>query len=260
MSKGPNLDFTIKKLITEIHYEHPGYSAPEVRKELRDHIKDRKPYCYYGPNWPVESTVRNWLKKIPKPDYPDEIDPLDKPWNLLTLVDYDISPDALPSVMFIQAEAIKNNKEFTVREALWVARLHRFIKLINAKGTKDDRDKRYKAALEYQARVYARQEIVYNTLAEVGALPDNETEKWLFLTSDAFLYGVVTGDKEVHKIAITKLKELLPDFFSNELSGKEERLCLHTYPIMVTATELLESRKQKREKGVNNERSHNKKG
>ena len=54
--------------------------------------------------------------------------PLDEPWSLGCLAEYDIPPDALPIVMLIYENRLAEEEQhFTIREALWIARLYKVI-------------------------------------------------------------------------------------------------------------------------------------
>lgn len=51
--------------------------------------------------------------------------PLDEPWSLASLVQYPIGPEALPSVLMVWASQQEGTDlEFSIRQALWVARLY----------------------------------------------------------------------------------------------------------------------------------------
>ena len=55
--------------------------------------------------------------------------PLDNSWSLGCLTQYDIPSEALPIVMNIYNKCLVEDDEFTIREALWVGRLHKIIEL-----------------------------------------------------------------------------------------------------------------------------------
>jgi hypothetical protein len=53
---------------------------------------------------------------------------LDEPWSVGCLAKKDIPPEALPKVMFIYEKRLREAEQhFTIREALWIARLHETI-------------------------------------------------------------------------------------------------------------------------------------
>jgi len=53
---------------------------------------------------------------------------LDSPWSLGCLAKYDIPPEALPIVIWIYEKRLREEEQhFTIREVLWIARLHKVI-------------------------------------------------------------------------------------------------------------------------------------
>tara|TARA_R100000049_G_C1930658_1_gene74648 strand:+ start:470 stop:1234 length:765 start_codon:yes stop_codon:yes gene_type:complete len=118
MPKGPLITDEVRRLITKIYVEHTDWQAKEVQSEL-NHLLNSK--------WPGLSAVQKALTKIRKKD--DERSPeskeLDGPWSTASMVRYPIPPEALPSVLKAWACAReKYNHPFTIREALWAARLY----------------------------------------------------------------------------------------------------------------------------------------
>jgi len=56
------------------------------------------------------------------------LSPLDSQWSLGCLAKYDIPPEALPAVMYIYNKRQRAlEPDFTIREVLWIARLHKTI-------------------------------------------------------------------------------------------------------------------------------------
>ncbi len=54
--------------------------------------------------------------------------PLDEPWHVVTLADYDMPAEALPALLLIWGKSQEEPDEpLTIREAMWVARLYRLI-------------------------------------------------------------------------------------------------------------------------------------
>lgn len=121
----------VERLIARVCTEHPEWLAKpqkiqqEVIRQLPDRLK-----VWGGPNWPGKSAIQNRLKRI-RPKFenrPPEVEQLDMPWSVGCLAKYDMPPDALPIVMRIYEERLREEEQrFTIREALWIARLHKTI-------------------------------------------------------------------------------------------------------------------------------------
>lgn len=56
--------------------------------------------------------------------------PLDKPWHMGTLKDYPLPPEAIPSILAAleSREMFTRHREVTIRQALWISRLHTVVK------------------------------------------------------------------------------------------------------------------------------------
>lgn len=67
---------------------------------------------------PDKETIRRKVSEIFRRD-----EPLDCPWSSVSLADYPISPELLPTVITVWAKAIEEGRILTIRQALWVARL-----------------------------------------------------------------------------------------------------------------------------------------
>jgi len=73
---------------------------------------------------PTEETMMSHISKAR--NHP--VSPLDSPWSIGYLGQYDIPPEALPKVMSIYEKRLRAIKpHFTIREVLWIARLHKTI-------------------------------------------------------------------------------------------------------------------------------------
>lgn len=53
--------------------------------------------------------------------------PFDELWSLGSLVEYPIPAEAMPAVMSAYKKTLAGNGELTIREAQWIARLHRIV-------------------------------------------------------------------------------------------------------------------------------------
>ncbi len=64
--------------------------------------------------------VQKELTKIRK----NPSSPLDEPWSLGSLAEYEIPPEAMPTVMSAYKKRLAEKDVLTIREALWIGRLH----------------------------------------------------------------------------------------------------------------------------------------
>jgi len=93
----------------------PKALAYEIHKELIQQGEKRTPKL---------STIEKQISKVR--NHPSS--PLDSQWSVGCLGQYDIPPEALPKVMSIYEQRLRELKQrFTIREALWIARLHKII-------------------------------------------------------------------------------------------------------------------------------------
>lgn len=131
MPRGAKLTDEVERLIARVCMEHPEWLAKP--QKIQQEVIRQLPYrlkVWGGPNWPGKSVIQDRLKKI-RPKFenrPPEVEQLDAPWSLGYLAKYDMSPDALPIVMRIYRGRLRQEEQhFTIREALWIARLHKII-------------------------------------------------------------------------------------------------------------------------------------
>ena len=126
MAKGPIITNEIKVLIAKVHREHPKWKAPEVQREVSYIVRKDNPKLPSG--WPHLSAVQKVLAIVRKP----HLDPQDKPWSMAALDDYPIPPEVIPTVLKCWKYRVTlrehehpafRTKEFTIRDAKWVARL-----------------------------------------------------------------------------------------------------------------------------------------
>jgi hypothetical protein len=160
-----------------------------------------------GEQSPELSTLE---KRISRYSSTYEFDSIDDPWTISSLSKYDIPPEALPAVMHQQAEAIKWNRTFSIREALWVGRFYYILK-----GTEWEFES-YPGLVEMFANQYAKSEMLDEVLRDIGKSPDKETKLSLFERYyDSFVYYFMTKDEEPIKRLIKEIKSnpQLADWF-----------------------------------------------
>jgi hypothetical protein len=125
MPKGPTITHRVRELIAKVHYEHTDWRAKEVQHEVNALLAKGHPGL--NPDWPGLSAIQKELNRLRKSPNPQ-----DKPWNMLTLSEYELPPEALPAVLHAWFHTRLNSSHpFTVREAKWVARLHCIMKDID---------------------------------------------------------------------------------------------------------------------------------
>ncbi len=121
MPRGPVITPRVRALIAKVHYEHADWSAKEVQAEVVNLIS--KTYIHKKLDWPGISAVQKVLQSLR-----ESPNPKDNPWNLLTLSQYELPADALPSVLQVWVHtSLNSSRPLTIREANWVARFYRGI-------------------------------------------------------------------------------------------------------------------------------------
>lgn len=150
MPKGPPITDAVEALIARIYQDHPKWKARVIQKEVEYLLHAENPGL--PSHWPGLSKVQKVLATIRKKakELPD--DPQDKPWNMATLDEYPISPEAIPEVLRIWALRMESGISFTIREAKWAARFSAFIL---------DGSKYSRRTISTLASQYARLEVVY---------------------------------------------------------------------------------------------------
>ena len=140
MSKGPRLTPGITKLIEKIYIANRQIRPKEARGKLLKQMKAEGLDQIFGSNYPALNTVSQELKQLRDKDSarPDELKSLDEPWSFGSLAEYPIPPEAIPLVASIYEKCLMegNNSErwnLTIREALWIGRLHKIIELYKPK-------------------------------------------------------------------------------------------------------------------------------
>jgi len=118
MPRGPTIPPRVRELIARVYYEHTDWTAKEVQGEVNALV--RKIHLRLKPDWPGLSAVQKELFSLRKSPNPQ-----DRPWNILTLSEYELPADALPAVLETWVHTrLNSSRAFTIREAKWVAWLH----------------------------------------------------------------------------------------------------------------------------------------
>ncbi len=120
MPKGPKITAEVKRFIAEVNDEHPDWMAKEVKDEVQRRL--RRLGHQPNPNWPGISAIQIELKRM-RDDRGKGPLPIDSPWSIGRLAEYDIPSEAVSKVLEIQAIRAAHDP-LTIREAKWVGRLH----------------------------------------------------------------------------------------------------------------------------------------
>jgi len=136
MAKGYHLTPEVRKLITRIYLDHPSYGPTQIHKELLNRMKETGLDKKYGSDWPGISAVGKVVREIRTRDSArsPESKSLDEPWTFASLAEYPIAPEAIPLVASIYDKCLMEGNwteewNLTIREALWIGRLHKIIEL-----------------------------------------------------------------------------------------------------------------------------------
>jgi hypothetical protein len=249
MAKGPYLTPRIRKLIAHIYIENRAIRPTDARNKLLQKMKNEGLDKIFGPNFPGISTVSKELKAIRERDEArlHELKELDKPWNILSLKDHAISPEALSTVLILWFWTRENlDIEFTIREAQWAARLYAVAKNVPINF------------FSFAIRAYASNEIV-------AELTGDFTAKMLSL--DMMIYQLMTGQEitpeQIEKIFGEEEDEFFAQVTEEELAfmkSIESATGFQQSEIYMNFEDAVHHWKAKHRGGKNNERSHKKKG
>lgn len=131
MAKNPIITDEAKLLIQQFHSRHPRWKAKDIQIRVSQVLHSRN--LQLPPGWPGLSSVQKHLAKIKNRDS----DPRDKPWSFSYLAEYPIAPEAIPLVVSIYEKCLLEDASgdwlFSIREALWIGRLHKIIEMYKPK-------------------------------------------------------------------------------------------------------------------------------
>lgn len=161
MAKGPLVTDGVRILIASVQNKHPRWKARQILDETRLLLRKHNPEL--SPDWPSLSTVQKELAAINRKNKGETENPLDLPWSIATLAEYEMPPDTLPAILKVQEliegrareRAVGDNDRswrLTIRQARWTSRLCYMF-------SDDDI-----ATLAFAARMYARMERIRETL------------------------------------------------------------------------------------------------
>jgi len=122
MARGPTITSRVKQIIAKIYYDHPDWTAKEIQNEVSNHVQKMK--LNSRPDWPGLSAIQKELGDLRK-----VVNPRDNPWNVLSLSEFELPPESLPTVLEVWVHTTLNTpRPLTIREAKWVSYLYVVIK------------------------------------------------------------------------------------------------------------------------------------
>lgn len=127
MAKGPIVTNEIESFIARVYDEHRTWNAKQVQREVSYLLHKENPQLPKG--WPGLSAVQKVLAKVRKGERELPVDPQDEPWSMASLETYPILPEALSHVLQLwQIFNLDFGMTFTIRDAKWTARLYHLLK------------------------------------------------------------------------------------------------------------------------------------
>ena len=124
MPHGPIITDSVKNCIARVYLENPDWTSYKIHSEV--HARLLKDDSQVIPGWPRLSTIQKVLAKLRavKADMYPKLQWLDEPWDVTTMAEDEIPPEALPTVMKMVVHFRQTLKrQMTIREVRWAARL-----------------------------------------------------------------------------------------------------------------------------------------
>lgn len=117
MARGSIVTEEVRSLIASVFLQHRKWHAWEIQEEVNHTLKG---------NGPGISAIQKQLTKLRKA-YEESDRELEEPWDNSAMARYSISPEALPEIMRVWKHRLNWFNVFSIRQAMWVARLYRLI-------------------------------------------------------------------------------------------------------------------------------------
>lgn len=119
MSKGPVITKDVDLLIAEVYLTDTNQRAKEVQDKVNILLQGKGPGL---------SAIQKKLTKLRNSEAKERLNPLDKPWCIGTVSQFDIAPEALPVVLKIwkMSLLLEIEQPFIIRQAMWMARIYKF--------------------------------------------------------------------------------------------------------------------------------------
>jgi hypothetical protein len=229
MPRGPKIDKNIERLIIRIHEENPDLIAKEVQAELWE-TKEWKiiPPKSYPENWPGVDAIQKIIKEARDRKIRIGPDTKDRPWSLVSISRYPISPEALPFILRVWARSIEINNPLTINQALWVSRIYTLFK---AKALGDSNHSL--TSMLNNLKNIDRLRAVVNTLALNEKVffndypnddyPSNEDDILYYWMCDAELYSILPEGEPSAKNLVTKFYQEFSSKYIPEKKSNSKR-------------------------------------
>lgn len=242
MPRGTRLTPRVERIIGDVYTKHPELRnrSQQFHEQVYKRVHDEIDWADDG--WPGPSVVKKRLAVLRERDRnrPPESTELDEMWSLCCLPKHPILPEALPLVMSIWEKCVMelglggHHSELwclTVREALWIARLHKVLEFYHRKQVAHwedpiNADRKEEAIqsgdlpenyldikFEDILRDWAYTVASAEEYSEIEGVPFNEGEFDVHMTSSVFEYCGFRRDYFVQSIA--QLYGIAPDMLSD---------------------------------------------
>jgi len=252
MPRGPKIDKNIERLILQVHEANPDLIAKEVQAEL---WKTREwkmiPAKSLPENWPGVDAIQKLIKNARDRKIRTGPDLKDRPWSLVSLNKYPVSPEALPFILKVWARSMEKHDPLTINQALWISRIYTLFKA-KALGGLEDTSKAGEAEPPLSLREYQHQSKLNHLLismpidlkvidllwAIVKTLalnekvfrddypnddyPNTRDDILYYWMCDAELYGILPEGEPTAGDLITRLHEEFSSKYTPEYKNKSD--------------------------------------
>lgn len=174
----------IEETVLNMLKDHPDWSIPQIHYEVNKICNNHCP------------GLRAFQNKVPEMRQFIKNDSLDRPWNIASLNDFPVNPDALPLLFEIES---KKGDKFIIREAKWINYLYPIIKALRP----DDIQQRLIRIMYFWGNWYSNSERAYE-YRNKGTPINFDSAK-----NDAFLYKLTLENDE-------SLFDNIVDIFTHE--------------------------------------------
>ena len=197
MARGKRIPQWLRYLIAQEALRNRREPREAVAVRIEAYLQERSEMA------PQRDTLLKMISEFRR-----QTDPLDRPWSVSCLPNFEIPPDALPRVLEAWAHQMRYDSSLTVREVRWIARLHQVLK-------DKDLDTLIGAAHLHASREKADE--------SVAAQSDKEEDMWRRWLDDAILYRNMTNYDDVLLTCSRQLAYLrkdthwgIPDWLAEE--------------------------------------------
>jgi len=127
--RGEKITDEAKNLIIDTREKLKSYYGkdPSVKQVLEAAKKRTETKKFRGIVLPELRKAQDIIRPVRERDIELNKDIQSKPWSLLSLDEFQLSPESIPSVLQVWRYAANTYKKFTIRQAKWVSRLYLII-------------------------------------------------------------------------------------------------------------------------------------